>query len=64
MSSRSMMPGSERGRGNLRFTFEGITLLELKRLREIEGENVRLTRMYADLSLEHEAPRDLFARKL
>ena len=44
--------------------YGGMTLSELKRLRELEGENARLKRMYADLSLEHEALKDVVARKL
>jgi putative transposase len=41
-----------------------MTLSESKRLRELEGENARLKKMYADLSLEHEALKDVVARKL
>ena len=37
---------------------------ELKRLRELEAENRRLKQMYADLSLEHEALKDIVAKKL
>ena len=44
--------------------YGGMTLSELKRLRELETENNRLKRMYADLSLEHEALKDVVARKL
>ena len=44
--------------------YGGMTLSELKRLRELEAENGRLKRMYADLSLEHEALKDVVARKL
>lgn len=44
--------------------YGGMTLPELKRLRELEAENSRLKRMYADLSLEHEALKDVVARKL
>ena len=44
--------------------YGGMTLSELKRLRELEAENSRLKRMYADLSLEHEALKDVVARKL
>jgi putative transposase len=44
--------------------YGGMTLSELKRLRELEGENARLKKMYADLSLEHEALKDVVARKL
>ena len=44
--------------------YGGMTLSELKRLRELETENSRLKRMYADLSLEHEALKDVVSRKL
>lgn len=44
--------------------YGGMTLSELKRLRELEAENGRLKRMYADLSLEHEALKDVVSRKL
>jgi len=47
-----------------RARFGGMSLSELKRLRDLEGENSRLKRMYADLSLEHEALKDVVARKL
>ena len=47
-----------------RARFGGMSLSELKRLRELEGENARLKRMFADLSLEHEALKDVIARKL
>jgi putative transposase len=44
--------------------YGGMTLSELKRLRELEAENSRLKRMYAELSLEHEALKDVVSRKL
>jgi putative transposase len=37
---------------------------DIKRLKELEQENVRLTRMYADLSLEHAALKNILAIKL
>jgi putative transposase len=37
---------------------------ELKRLREIEEENAKLKRMYADLALENTALKDLIEKKL
>ena len=36
----------------------------MKRLKELEHENGRLKRMYADLSLEHAALKDVFAKKV
>lgn len=37
---------------------------DLKRLKELEKENHRLKQMYADLSLEHEALKDIIEKKL
>jgi putative transposase len=42
----------------------GLEASDLKRLREFEHENARLKRMYADLSLENQALKDLLDRKL
>ena len=36
----------------------------LKRLKELEEENRRLKQMYADLSLEHQALKDIVQKKL
>jgi putative transposase len=36
----------------------------IKRLKELEHENSRLKRMYADLSLENAALKDVIAKKL
>jgi putative transposase len=36
----------------------------LKRLRELEAENARLKKMYADLALENEAIKAVLNRKL
>ena len=36
----------------------------MKRLKELEHENNRLKRMYADLSLENAALKDVIAKKL
>ena len=44
--------------------YGGMQVSELKRLRELEAENRRLKQMYADLSLEHEALKDIVAKKL
>ena len=35
--------------------YGGLSVSELKRIKELEAENARLKRMYADLSLVHEA---------
>ncbi|MCM2993304.1 hypothetical protein CEE61_19115 [Stenotrophomonas maltophilia] len=37
---------------------------ELKRVKELEAENARLKRMYADLALENAAIKDVLSRKL
>jgi putative transposase len=44
--------------------YGGLEASDLKRLKELEHENSRLKRMYADLSLENEALKDLIHRKL
>jgi putative transposase len=44
--------------------FGGMEASELKRVRELEEENSRLKRLYADLALENSAMKDLIAKKL
>lgn len=44
--------------------YGGLAVNELKRLREIETENAKLKRMYADLALENHALKDLIEKKL
>lgn len=44
--------------------YAGATVPELRRLRELEAENARLKRMYAELALEHAAIQDVLRRKL
>jgi putative transposase len=44
--------------------YAGAGVAELKRLRELEAENVKLKRMYADLALENAAIKDVLNRKL
>ena len=44
--------------------FSGIeSVSELTKLRELEEENIRLKKMYANLSLEHEALKDVLSKK-
>jgi putative transposase len=43
--------------------YGGMQLDELKRLKELEYENARLKKMYANLSLEHDAVKDLLEKK-
>jgi putative transposase len=49
---------------NWKNRYGGMTLSELKRVKELEEENSRLKRMYANLSLEHEALKDVLVKKL
>jgi putative transposase len=44
--------------------YGGATVAELKRLRELEAENAKLKRMYAELALENAAIKDVLSRKL
>ncbi len=39
---------------NWKSRYGGMEVNELKRLKELEHENIRLKRMFANLSLEHE----------
>jgi len=43
--------------------YAGVQVSELHRLRELEAENAKLKRMYADLALENSAIRDVLNRK-
>ena len=40
-----------------------MTINELKRLKELEYENARLKKMYANLSLENDALKDIVTKK-
>ena len=44
--------------------YAGAGVAELKRLRELEAENAKLKRMYADLALENSAIKEVLSRKL
>ena len=44
--------------------YGGLQVPELKRLKELEEENARLKRMYANLSLVHEAYKEAVAKNL
>ena len=44
--------------------YGGMAPSQLKRLKELEEENARLKRMYADLSLVHHALKDAVEKKL
>jgi putative transposase len=47
-----------------RSKYGGATVADVKRLRELETENTKLKRMYADLALENAAIKDVLSRKL
>jgi putative transposase len=49
---------------NWKSKYGGATVPELRRLRELEQENAKLKRMYAELAIEHAAIKDVLARKL
>lgn len=49
---------------NWKARYGGLSVSELKRLRELEAENARLKKMYADLALENEAIKAVLNRKL
>jgi putative transposase len=43
--------------------YAGMSVPELKRVKELEAENARLKRLYADLALESAAIKDVLSRK-
>ncbi len=49
---------------NWRSKYAGTSVSELKRLEELETENAKLKRMYAELALENAAIKDVLNRKL
>ena len=44
--------------------YTGASVKDLTRLRELEAENAKLKRMYAELAIEHAAMKDVLSRKL
>ena len=46
-----------------RSKYGGLEVSELQRLRELEQENARLKRMYADLSLDHSILKEALTKK-
>ena len=49
---------------NWKAKYGGMDASQLKRLKELEEENSRLKKMYADLSLIHHALKDAVSKKL
>ena len=49
---------------NWKSKYGGMTASDIRRLKDLEDENRRLKRMYADLSLQHEALKDVIEKKL
>jgi putative transposase len=47
-----------------RSKYGGASVSDVRRLRELEAENAKLKRMYADLALENAAIKDVLNRKL
>ena len=44
--------------------YGGLEVSDVRRMRELESENSKLKRMYADVSLENQALKDLISKKL
>jgi len=44
--------------------YGGLEVSDVRRMRELEAENSKLKRMYADVSLENQALKDLISKKL
>lgn len=49
---------------NWKSKYGGMEASDLRRMKELEGENAKLKRMYADLALENRAMKDLIEKKL
>jgi len=49
---------------NWKAKYGGMNVNELKRVRQLEQENARLKKMYAELSLVHDALKDAIAKNL
>ena len=49
---------------NWKSKYGGMTASDVRKLKDLEDENRRLKRMYADLSLQHEALKDVVEKKL
>ena len=49
---------------NWKSKYGGMEASDIRRLKEMEDENRRLKKMFADLSLKHEALKDIVEKKL
>ena len=49
---------------NWKAKYGGMDVADIKRLKELEEENRRLKQLFADLSLKHEALKDIVEKKL
>lgn len=49
---------------NWKAKYGGLDVSQLRRLKELEGENAKLKSMYAELSLSHRALQDAVEKKL
>lgn len=49
---------------NWKKKYGGLEVSDVRRMRELEAENAKLKRMYAELSLENDALKDLISKKL
>lgn len=49
---------------NWKSKYGGLSVSELKRIKELEAEHAKLKRMYADLAMENDALKSLIEKKL
>ena len=49
---------------NWKAKYGGLEVSDVKRLKELEAENFKLKKMYAELSMENYALKDLISKKL
>ena len=49
---------------NWKSKYGGLSVSELKRIKELEAEHSKLKRMYADLAMENDALKQLIEKKL
>lgn len=49
---------------NWRKRYGGMEASEMKRIKDLEIENSKLKRMYAELALDHELAKEIIAKKL